>query len=69
MPVSVRLDEETEALLNKSDHYHLACLEILKTVNEPMLTTWPVLTEAFYILGFSWKAQDNLSGPYGFQDI
>ena len=26
----------------------------------PLLTVWPVLTEAFYLLGFSWKAQDNL---------
>jgi predicted nucleic acid-binding protein len=33
---------------------------LLKGVNEPLITTWPVLTEAFYLLGFSWKAQDNL---------
>ena len=29
-------------------------------MNEPLITTWPVLTEAFYLLNFSWKAQDNL---------
>ena len=27
---------------------------------QPLISTWPVLTEAFYLLGFSWKAQDNL---------
>jgi predicted nucleic acid-binding protein len=48
------------AFFDASDHYHLACIELLKTVNEPLVTTWPVLTEAFYLLGFSWKAQDNL---------
>jgi len=48
------------AFFDASDHYHHTCIELLKTVNEPILTTWPVLTEAFYLLGFSWKAQDNL---------
>jgi predicted nucleic acid-binding protein len=48
------------AFFDASDHYHNACVELLKTVNEPLITTWPVLTEAFYLLGFSWKAQDNL---------
>ena len=48
------------AFFDASDHYHPACIEMLKTVDESMVTTWPVLTEAFYLLGFSWKAQDNL---------
>jgi hypothetical protein len=25
-----------------------------------LVTTWPVLTECFYLLGFSWEAQDDL---------
>jgi predicted nucleic acid-binding protein len=33
---------------------------LLKGINESLITTWPVLTEAFYLLGFSWRAQDNL---------
>ena len=33
---------------------------MLKTIAEPLITTWPVLTETFYLLGFSWKVQDNL---------
>lgn len=48
------------AFFDASDDYHKPCVELLKGVNEPLITTWPVLTEAFYILGFSWKAQDNL---------
>ena len=48
------------AFFDASDHYHDACIEFLKTVSELVLTTWPVLMEAFYLLGFSWKAQDNL---------
>jgi len=48
------------ALFDASDEYHKTCVELLKGVNEPLITTWPVLTEAFYLLGFSWKAQDNL---------
>ncbi|RLB02007.1 MAG: hypothetical protein DRG83_09215 [Deltaproteobacteria bacterium] len=47
-------------LFDASDNYHASCKEVLKQIEEPLLTTWPVLTEAFYLLGFSWKAQDNL---------
>ena len=48
------------AFFDASDDYHKSCVELLKGINEPLITTWPVLTEAFYLLGFSWKAQDNL---------
>lgn len=48
------------ALFDASDTHHLQCLKTLKGINEPLVTTWSVLTEAFYLLGFSWKAQDNL---------
>jgi hypothetical protein len=48
------------AFFDASDDYHGLCIDVLKDINEPLVTTWPVLTEAFYILGFSWKAQDNL---------
>ena len=48
------------AFFDASDNYHTDCIEILKKINEPLISTWPVLTEAFYLLGFSWKAQDNL---------
>lgn len=48
------------ALFDSSDAYHDLCVEVLKGISQPLITTWPVLTEAFYLLGFSWKAQDNL---------
>jgi predicted nucleic acid-binding protein len=47
------------AFFDASDDYHKKCVEMLKGIKEPMITSWPVLTEAFYLLGFSWKAQDN----------
>ena len=48
------------AFFDASDDYHESCIELLKGINETLITTWPVLTEAFYLLGFSWRAQDNL---------
>jgi len=47
------------ALFDGSDRYHRICLELLKDVKGPLLTVWPVVTETFYLLDFSWKAQDN----------
>lgn len=48
------------ALFDKDDRYHTQCIEILKEINEPLITTWPVLTECFYLLNFSWEVQDSL---------
>ncbi len=48
------------AFFDSSDRYHKSCIDILKKLSGPLLTTWPVLTEALYLLNFSWKAQDNL---------
>lgn len=48
------------ALFDKDDQYHQVCVEILKGIKEPLITTWPVLTEAFYLLNFSWRVQDDL---------
>ena len=48
------------ALFDKSDHYHDICHNILSSIKPPMLTTLPVLTEAFYMLNFSWHIQDRL---------
>ena len=35
-------------------------MDTLRGIEVPLVTSWPVLTEAFYLLGFSWRAQDNL---------
>jgi predicted nucleic acid-binding protein len=48
------------SFFDASDDYHRHCLTTLKGIQQPLGTTWAVLTEAFYLLGFSWKAQDNL---------
>jgi predicted nucleic acid-binding protein len=48
------------ALFDKDDRYHTHCVEILKEIREPFVTTWPVLTECFYLLNFSWEVQDSL---------
>ncbi len=48
------------AFFDASDNYHKTCLDVLQDLEGPLFTVWPVLTEAFYLLNFSWKAQDNL---------
>ncbi len=48
------------ALFDKDDKYHRLCVETLKGIREPLVTTWPVLTEAFCLLNFSWNVQDDL---------
>ena len=48
------------ALLNKSDKDHLLCIDTLKSLREPLLTTWMPITEAMYLLGFSIAAQNAL---------
>ena len=48
------------AFFDKDDRHHSLCIEILKDIREPFVTTWPVLTECFYLLNFSWEVQDSL---------
>ena len=48
------------AFFDKDDRYHSLCVEVLKEIREPLITTWPVLTEFFYLLNFSWEVQDSL---------
>ena len=45
------------ALFDKSDTHHATCVETLREIDEPLVTTWPVLTECMYLLDFSDKAQ------------
>jgi len=48
------------AFFDKDDRHHAFCVEILKDIRKPLVTTWPVLTECFYLLNFSWQVQDDL---------
>lgn len=50
------------ALLNASDAHHELCKVALQSIDEPMLTVWPALTEAMYLLRFSLEAQEAVFG-------
>jgi predicted nucleic acid-binding protein len=45
------------ALIHEDDDQHRVCKETLLTLTESLGTVWPVLTEAMYLLSFSWDAQ------------
>ena len=48
------------ALLDRSDPYHLTCQETLSSLDDSLVTVWPVMTEAMYMLRAYWQAQDAL---------
>ncbi len=48
------------ALIHQDDNEHRICKETFLTFSEPLGTVWPVLTEAMYLLSFSWVAQNAL---------
>ena len=48
------------ALLDRSDPDHVACQETLSSLNDSMVTVWPVITEAMYMLRAYWQAQEAL---------
>ena len=48
------------ALLDRSDHHHESMTEALTRVQDPLVSVWPVLVEAMYLLGSSWRAQKAL---------
>lgn len=46
------------ALVHASDQQHVRCRTALGSIRRPLCTVWPVITEAMYLLDFSWQAQD-----------
>lgn len=48
------------ALIHADDQRHRRCVAVFQELTEPLGTVWPVLTEAMYLLSFSWKAEDAL---------
>jgi hypothetical protein len=50
------------ALLDRSDRHHRACVEASRSIRGPLVSVWPAVTEAMYLLGDSTEAQDALWG-------
>ena len=48
------------ALLDRSDAHHGEIVATLRKISDPLLSVWPVLVEAMYLLSFSWQAQKAL---------
>lgn len=46
------------ALFDKDDSYNKLCKSLLRQIDEPLITTCPVLTEVMYLLNFSSLAQE-----------
>ena len=57
------------ALFHGDDEAHARCRGLLSRIREPLLTVWPVVTEAMYLLSFSWEAQDGLLEMIETEDI
>ena len=48
------------ALVDADDQYHEQCVSTLKSLQEPLATGWPPLTEAMYLLNDLPAAQEAL---------
>ena len=50
------------AVINTVDANNRLCFETLKTVRTQIVTTWPCITEAMYLLGarIGWEGQEKL---------
>jgi uncharacterized protein len=48
------------AFLDRSDNHHKAIIGALGRIRDPLVSVWPVLVEAMYLLSFSWPAQKAL---------
>lgn len=48
------------AIVHENDGFHEACSQVFRSLKRPLLVVWPAVTEAMYLLNFSWKAQDAL---------
>lgn len=47
------------AVVDVSDKDHRRCVDVLKRLSDPMISTWPVITEAAYLLGQTQNPVDS----------
>lgn len=47
------------ALLDRRDNHHHRCVEVLRGLTDPLVTVWPALVEAMYLLE-GWQEQAAL---------
>jgi uncharacterized protein len=52
------------ALLDRSDSKHETVVKGLAKIQDRLVSVWPVLVEAMYLLAFSWQAQKALWEMY-----
>lgn len=62
------------SLFDESEPSHEVCKSTLERIKAPLLTSWPVLTESFYLLGDWQKGQGELwdfiiAGGFSIYDI
>ena len=48
------------AIFDEGDADHEVCLETLRSIRCPLITIWPVITEAMHLLSASSQTQDRL---------
>lgn len=48
------------AVIDRSDRHHETCKATLQSLTDPLRSAWPVVTEATYLLAFSWRGQEGL---------
>ena len=48
------------ALLDRSDNHHREIVQALDKIEDPLVSVWPVLVEAMYMLASSFQAQKSL---------
>ena len=48
------------AVFQPQERYHQSCVDVLRDIATPLITSWPVLTEAHYLLRSDRNAQKNM---------
>ncbi len=59
------------AVIDRGEAAHQRCVEALRSLRSPLVTTWPAFTEAMYLLGTAagWTGQEALWRLVGRGDL